>query len=72
MPSIPIHGFEPAASGLFLFAQPFVYPLIAIAAITLATRNGRLALATALVTVPTVLDVLGFAMFAIGIAIHGF
>ena len=45
---------------------------LAIAAITLATRNERRALATARVAMPTVLGFLGFAMFAVGIAIYGF
>ena len=55
-----------------MFAQQFVYPLSAIAAIALATRNVRLPLATALVAMPTMLGFLGFAMFAVGIAIYGF
>ena len=45
---------------------------MAIAAIALASRNTQLALATALVTVPSVFAFLGAVMFAIGVAIYGF
>jgi hypothetical protein len=74
LPAILIHGFEFAATvpGLILFVQQFVYPLLAAAAIALATRDVRLPLATALVIVPPLVGFLGFAMFAMGIAIHGF
>ena len=41
-------------------------------AIALASRNTQLALATALVAVPSVFAFLGVAMFAIGVAIYGF
>ena len=74
LPAILIHGFEFAATapGLMVFTQQFVYPLLASTAIALAARDERLPLATALVIAPPMIGFLGFAMFAMGIAVHGF
>jgi hypothetical protein len=46
--------------------------LLAAVAIALAARDERLPLATALVITPPMIGFLGFAIFAMGIATHGF
>jgi hypothetical protein len=72
--SIPLHGFEltPDFGGLTAFAYYIAFPLAAVAAIVLALKDRHLALATALVCVPTVFNWLGVAAFAIGVMIYGF
>jgi hypothetical protein len=47
-------------------------PLMAACAIALAARNRRLGIATALVTLPTLFNVVGVALFAISVALYGF
>jgi hypothetical protein len=74
MPSLDIHGLELSADfgGAYVAAYRFGYPLIAIAALMLAIRNERLALATFFVSLPTLSSWLGVVAFAIGIAVYGF
>jgi hypothetical protein len=74
LPSIAIHGLELSGGfvGLHLIAQRFIYPVIAVAAIVLAVRNQRLALAGALVSLPRIVAWLGVLAFGIGVMIYGF
>lgn len=74
LPSIALRGLEVSATfeGLGMFAFRFIYPLMAVAAIVLAHKNQRLALAVVFVSLPTVIALIGFAVFAISIAIYGF
>jgi hypothetical protein len=72
--SIPIHGFEftPDFGGAVAFVHHFIFPLVAIAGAILAWKGRRLALATLLVCLPTLFNLAGVVLFAIGVAIHGF
>jgi hypothetical protein len=62
------HGFE--FSGFYgtieTTAQIITFPLMAACAVALAARNRRLGIATALVTLPTLFNFAGVALFAIG------
>jgi len=74
MPSVVLHGLE-FSSGfatLQTTAQIIAFPLMAACAIALAARNQRLGLATALVGIPTLLNVFGIVAFAIDVSLHGF
>jgi hypothetical protein len=73
-PSFAIHGLEWSASplGLHVFAQKFLYPLFAIAAIVLAAKNRRLWLAGVLVSLPTLITWFGILAFTISVLIYGF
>lgn len=72
--SIPIHGFElkPNFGGVDAAAHHIVFPLAAIAAIVLAVKDRQLALATALVCLPTMFNWLGVLAFAISVLLYGF
>ena len=74
MPSVVLHGLE--FGGLYSTlqgpAQIIAFPLMGACGIACAARNQRLAVATALVSIPTFFFMLGVVAFAIGIAIHGF
>jgi hypothetical protein len=75
LPSIAIHGMELTGSGsytLVIAAQRLLYPLLAVAAMALALRNERLVTAAALTAIPTIVNWLGVAIFAVGVAIYGF
>ena len=74
MPSVLLHGleFNSGFSALQTTAQIIAFPLMAACAIALAARNQRLGLATALVGIPTLFNVLGIIAFAIGVSLHGF
>src|SRR4051812_39263932 len=74
LPSIGLHGIEWSLTfgGLEVACYQIGAPLIALAALYLARRNGRLGLATILVALPTILFWLGVLVFAIGVMIHGF
>ena len=75
LPSIAIHGMEMKNGGitsLVIAAQRFLYPLLAVAAMAAALRNERLMTATVLTAIPTIVQWLGVAAFAVGVAIYGF
>jgi hypothetical protein len=75
LPTIAIHGMELTGGGflsLVVAMQRILYPLLAVAAIALALRNDRLVTAAALTAVPLLVNTLGVAAFAIGVAIYGF
>jgi hypothetical protein len=73
MPGVVLHGLDFRGVGAFETpAQVMVFPLLAVCAIALAARDRRLALATVLVIVPTLFNVIGLIIFAIDIALHGF
>lgn len=55
----------------WIAAQVFTFPLLSACAIVLAARGERLRLATALVSLPTLYNVLGFTVFAIWTIING-
>ena len=74
MPSVVRHGleFNSGFAALQTTAQIIAFPLMAACAIALAARNQRLGLATALVSIPTLVNVLGVIAFAIGVSLYGF
>jgi hypothetical protein len=73
MPSVLLHGFDFAGiAALETTAQMIAFPLMAACAIALAARNRRLALAAALVSIPTLLGVFGVVAFAVSVAVRGF
>lgn len=74
MPSVARFGFGfenfyTTAQGT---AQIIAFPLIGACGIACAARGRRLAVATALVTIPTFWFWLGVIAFAIGVSIYGF
>ena len=74
MPSVVLHGlgFSNAYSTLQGTAQIIAFPLMAACAIAYAARDQRLGIATAMVSIPTFLNLLGVVAFAISVAIYGF
>jgi hypothetical protein len=74
MPSVVLHGleFNSGFSALQTTSQIIAFPLLAACAIALAARDRRLGLATALVSIPTLFNVLGIIAFAIGVSLYGF
>lgn len=74
LPSIAIQGIEFGGGfvGLQVVFQLLVAPVLAAVAIVLASTHQRLGLATALVSLPTVVGIASVLAFAIGIAIYGF
>jgi hypothetical protein len=74
MPSVVPRGldFNGFYGAMETTAQIIAFPLMAACAIALAARNRRLGIATALVTLPTLFNVVGIALFAISVALHGF
>ena len=74
LPSIAIHGLEWSLdlAGVIIFAQRFIYPLLAAAAIALAVRNRRLALAGVLISLPTIVFWSLALTFLINVMIYGF
>ena len=74
MPSVVLHGleFNSGFAALQTTAQIVAFPLMAACAIALAARNQRLGVATALVGIPTLFNVLGIIAFAIGVSLYGF
>lgn len=74
LPSFAIHGLELSATfgGTVVFVQRFVYPALAVAAIVLAMKNERLALAGVLVSLPTIFFWAVGLVFMIGFMIYGF
>ncbi len=74
MPSVVLHGLEFSSgfAALQTTAQIVAFPLMAACAIALAARNRRLGVATALVGIPTLVNVFGIIAFAIGVSLYGF
>jgi len=74
LPSVIIHGLElsPGFPGLLIVANVVLFPLLALAALALAWRDRRLALAAILASLPTLVWIVGFIVFAVAIAIYGF
>lgn len=73
MPSVVRHGLD--FGGLAAFQTPLqiiAFPLMGVCAIALAARGERLGLATMLVGIPTLLDVVAVIAFAIGVFRYGF
>ena len=70
MPSVVMHGLDFGGIATFqTLAQIIAFPLMAACAIALAARDQRLGLAATLVSLPTLLGVIAFA---IGVAVNGF
>jgi hypothetical protein len=74
MPSVVRHGlgFEGLYTTLQGTAQIIAFPLMGACGIACAARNQRLAIATALVSIPTFWFMFGVIAFAIGVSIYGF
>lgn len=75
LPSLVLHGLEAAGPAVVLLhavLRVLVFPVLALAAINLARRGERLAVAALFVCLPTAIDVLGTIAFGIGVAIYGF
>jgi hypothetical protein len=73
MPSVMRHGLD--FGGLSAFQTPvqiIVFPLMGACAIALAARKERLGLATMLVSIPTLFDVLAVIAFGISVFLYGF
>jgi hypothetical protein len=73
MPSVVRHGLD--FGGLAALQTPvqiIAFPLIGACAIALAARKERLGLATMLVSIPTLFDVLAVIAFGISVFLHGF
>jgi hypothetical protein len=60
------------APGALALIEIVGFPLLAAAATVLALRNQRLGLATVLVSLPTIINILSVAAFAIGMMMYGF
>ncbi len=75
MPSVINHGFD-LTGDAFVNAQAIfkiiIQPIIAAGAIAAGWFNRHLAPATIAVMLPTLVDLAGFAAFAVGISMHGF
>lgn len=63
---------SPDFAGAHAIVQMIVLPLLAVAAIVLAWRGERLALAATFAILPTLVNLLGVVAFAIGVGIYGF
>jgi drug/metabolite transporter superfamily protein YnfA len=71
-PSFLLHGLDWEGMAVVTTAGFLLFPILAIAAAVLAVRNRNLSLAAILVAVPTFVDVLGVAAFAISVTLYGF
>jgi hypothetical protein len=73
MPSVVRHGLD--FGGLAALQTPvqiIAFPLMGACAIALAARKERLGLATLLVSIPTLFDVLAMIAFGISVLLYGF
>ena len=73
MPSVLRHGLD--FSGVAAFETPvriIAFPLMAACAIALAARGQRLAVATLLVSLPTLYGVFAVIAFGVGVLLYGF
>ena len=73
LPSVVRHGLDfGGLSALQIPVQIVAFPLMGACAIALAARKERLGLATMLVSIPTLFDVLAVIAFGISVFLHGF
>ncbi len=74
LPSVMLHGLGFEGSGSLISSAHFLFsPLPALAAVLLAWKDPqRLGLPAVLVSLPTIVDMLGTLAFAIAVAIYGF
>lgn len=74
MPSVVRHGLEFGSlyAAVQTTAQVIAFPLLGACAIAYAARDQRLGIATALVSIPTLFNLLGVIAFAISVSIYGF
>ena len=73
MPSVVRHGLDLGGlSALQTPIQIIAFPLMGACAIALAARKERLGLATLLVSIPTLFDVLAVIGFGISVFLYGF
>ncbi len=75
LPSVANHWQDfpsPGFGGVVEIVMIVVFPALALMAIYLAWRGERPSLATLLALLPTLFNILGVAVFAIGVAIYGF
>jgi hypothetical protein len=73
MPSVVRQGLDfGGLSALQTPVQIVAFPLMGACAIVLAARKERLGLATMLVSIPTLFDVLAVIAFGISVFLHGF
>jgi hypothetical protein len=73
MPSVVRHGLD--FGGVAAFQTPLqiiAFPLMGACGLVLAARKQRLGLATMLVSIPTLFDVVAVIAFAIGVFLYGF
>ncbi|MEH2625765.1 hypothetical protein V1292_003820 [Bradyrhizobium sp. AZCC 1719] len=73
MPSVVRHGLD--FGGLSILQTPvqiIAFPLMGACAIALAAREERLGLATLLVSIPTLFDVIAVIAFGISVFLYGF
>lgn len=74
LPTIAIRGLElsPGFGGMESLVHYFFFPAAAIAGAVLALKDRRLALAGLLVSLPTIINWAGVAIFTIAVLIYGF
>jgi hypothetical protein len=75
LPSLALNWADFPGGGVtggFEVAQIVLFPLLALAAIVLAWRNERFGLAAGLVAIPTIVDIIGIAAFAVAVIMYGF
>jgi len=73
MPSVMRHGLDfGSLSAIQTSVQIIAFPLMGACAIVLAARKERLGLATILVSIPALFDVLAMIAFGIGVFLYGF
>ncbi len=73
MPSVVRHGLDFGGLSAFqTLVQIIAFPLMGACAIALAARKERLGLATMLVSIPTLFDVLAVIAFGISVFLYGF
>jgi len=72
MPSVALHGLGAGSGTAVTPAQVIFFPLAGACAIVLAARNQLLWLAAAMVSLPTFMGTLSFALFTIAVTIAGF
>jgi hypothetical protein len=73
MPSVVRHGLDfGGLSAIQTPVQIIGFPLMGACAIALAARKERLGLATVLVSIPTLFDVLAMIAFGISVFLYGF
>jgi hypothetical protein len=73
VPSFFIHGLQLSGGfwGVVSFGPRFFYPVFALIALILVVRNERLGLAAILVSVPTIVSIVGILAFALSVILLG-